>query len=644
MIVAILLVIVGVMFFSNHKLLEGSLQMQGVDLRGSGAHERANVLRGLATNQNVVKLAVSGVRQQNLSPGFLERGEDLVTMADQSHLEKGSLSFRMPTRDAADDKVRLMALLSAIWAESGAGNDAAASHRSQLAADQKRLEDFQQQKAGRDAELKALLEQLTAAGAAVKPSMDPGITIAEREADYHERQRDLNEAAALVKTRRDALADAQVQAAKADASAAQNIDRVRKNIADLNVRLEAIKLAQNGQADEAAKTFDAALDDFKQKLDAVPGDADADLLAYRSRAREAVADIRAANIRMSDREHQDAAAVAQLRSQIDDHREAHLTRVWASDPTLQKLNAERNAQAHRYATAVDSGLGDEAQKIKSALEDVDHKIEACRSALATGAPLSDDLQKSLQTAIDRMESDRLASEQQMSGKFKELQPPALESASAQQQKLAEELKTAVSALATTRQAYATASSLSASEAQDAARNIEAQITEQQARLDTLRQGTGNSNDPVQLAHAALTEAQGAEEKAVAAYASSHATLDLLRTYSDVRESALKLNEAAKAQADQVKATEEAVSATPTVLKPDDSSVRVVPEDDRRVNYLITGIGAVVVVFAALMWFSGAPQPAPITGFAVETLHDADDRGRGHDIHDAFTDDEHPIVA
>jgi len=63
-----------------------------------------------------------------------------------------------------------------------------------------------------------------------------------------------------------------------------------------------------------------------------------------------------------------------------------------------------------------------------------------------------------------------------------------------------------------------------------------------------------------------------------------------------------------------------------------------------VNYLITGIGAVVVVFAALMWFSGAPEPAPVAAFAVETLHESDTRTHDHDIHDAFPDDEHPIVA
>jgi chromosome segregation ATPase len=588
----------------------------------------------------VVQLAVSSVRQQNLEPGFLDRPEELVTMADHSQLEKGALSFRMPTRNAAEDKVRMASLLSAIWAESGAGNDAAASHRSQFAAGQKRLEELQQQQVAQTAQLKALQAQLTAAGVAVK---DPSFAISENETDDRQRQRELNEAAALVKSRREALADAQTQAARADAGAARELGRVRQNISDLNMRLDAIRLAQSGQSDEAAKRFEAALDSFKQKVEAIPADADQALIAYRSHARDLATEIRASNNQLAERQRQDAQAVSQLRGQIDDRREAHLTKIWAGDTSLQELAEERNAQAHRYATALDSGYADEAQKIKGVLEDIDHKIEARRSALATGAPLSDELQQSLQTAIDRMESDRLAAEQQIAARLKDLAPPAVNSAPAEQQKIADDLKASLGSLTSTRQAYASASSLSASEAQDAARKIETQVTEQQARLDTLRQGSGAPNDPVQMARAALTQAQGAEEKAAAAYASSHALVALLHQYADAWGAVRKLEDTVKSQAEQFKSIEDAVSSTPTVLKPDDSSVKVLTQEDRRVNYLITGIGAVVILFAALMWFSGAPGPAPVAKLArVETLHDADEHGTPHD--DPFPDDEHPIVA
>jgi len=195
------------------------------------------------------------------------------------------LCFRGRLRTSPGILRRLKSLLNAIYAESGAGNDTAASLRHQLEQDLVKLHEFQDQQTARNVELKALNDQLAASGAAaLTPSLDTA-TLAQAEEQHRQRQQALNDAATLVKQKREALVDAQAAAAKVDAGTQQALDRARQAVNDLSVRIEALKLTQSGQANTAAKRFDAALEAFREKLAAIPTNADSRLLAYRSQAR-----------------------------------------------------------------------------------------------------------------------------------------------------------------------------------------------------------------------------------------------------------------------------------------------------------------------------------------------------------------------
>jgi len=220
MILAIVVVITIVMLLSTRHTLQGTLQMQGLDGQAELAHSKVVKLRQLASDSRVAQLAIASLKAQDISPGFLADVNEMASISDlqnsQYKAAQSQFVLSHTTTDVPGDSLRMKALLSAIYAESGAGNDSAASLRRTLELDQAKLKEFQNEQARRTVELNNLVAQLSAAGiSGVSPALDPTIQIVDAEKADHQRQADLNAAATVVKDRRDALAEAQSLAAPA---------------------------------------------------------------------------------------------------------------------------------------------------------------------------------------------------------------------------------------------------------------------------------------------------------------------------------------------------------------------------------------------------------------------------------------------
>jgi hypothetical protein len=639
MILAILVVILIVVFFPPRHTIQGSLQLQGLNRDNVGmVRQTTAALRALARNPRVRQLAEGTLRQQNLDPGLLEDPETISAMTepvnspfDDSRLQ---LQFRHATRHIEADKARMAALLAAVYAESGSSNDQAARIRQQASDAQTQLAEIQTQRDRQDALERKLSDQVTASAGSLAQALliNPRASLAQVSQDDRELRTRLVESAAQVGNKREALAAAQAKAAQSDTQAAAELRTLRQSIADLTSRLDAVRLAQTGQVDEAAAKFASTLDDFAHQLSAVPADSsDAKLAGYLTSARDAVDQVRQLNSQLTARAKQNSEEVGQLRRQIADRREAHLREVWAGDSSLQQLVEQRNAESHQYNAAVDSGYSEEAAKIKGVLEDLDKKIDARRGALATGGD-ADALQQSLQAAIDHTEADRQRDEREMMRQLSRLQPPTdLPAAS--------KLSQQATSLITARQTYDSASALSATEADAEARRLQSQIAEQQARLDTLRQGSSNQA-AVDAARAELDAAQAAEARASTAYATNHATFVALRELADARTAAADLADRVQQKQTETEELKQSLAALPVVLKPDDASVSVVYAPDTRVQYLVAGLVGVLLLFAGPLWmsFGGVASHDHLPQSMVESY---DVPGPGTD--EAF-DDEHPATA
>lgn len=652
MIAAILIVILIVLLLPTHHLIQGTLQIKGMEKMNVYAQrQQARYIRNMIAHPEVRQVAIANLGARNVAPGWVQDpgSLDALTRPENAPFDeaRNALVFTRSSADVAHDRPRLLALLTALYAEMQSNNDRAASARRKLEEAQARLDDLERQRADQEERSTRLSSQISAAGGAGEIELqDPRSALAilqQRDLEFHQ---ELTQAADRVSQRREALQQAQAAAAKPDAAGTQQIGQLRQTIAELGARLEAARLVRSGKTDQAAKAFESALNQFERQLTAVPQDtADPHLASYVAHARELADQIRTLDNRLVSRQRDDAETVAQLRRQLTDRREARLRQVWSADGKLKEMLEERNAQAHRYSAALDSGYSVEATKIKGVLDDLDQKIDARRKSLATGGQYSDELQQKLQQTIDQMQQSQQQDEQGIADKLKLLQAAAPDTAAlpAVQQEAAGRLIAAASATASARRTYAEAAALSAADADAQARKLQAQLADQQARLESLLQQGQGSQPSVKAAGRALEIAQEQAATASAAYLSNHALLGAVRELADVRGRSAELAESLRAARDEVEQRKSDAEKIAVIQQPDENSVAVIYGQDQRLTYLLSALFGVVALFIIPLWqsFSDSRHPKPI---AVAEQFDV----MGHPVDDyaASTDfdtDEHPAA-
>ena len=651
MILAILLVIVVVMFFPPRHIVQGSLQLQGAgDNQNIAAHQQLVRLRKLVGTARVRQLALENLRQQNLDPGFVSDPDALESLSDPRNSPfdeaRNELVLAHASRDIDGDKSRMRALLAALYAESGSVNDQSARDRQELDRKQAELQALQGEQAARQGAIQKLTEQIASSGgnSGQAAIVNPLISLQQGQQNDPQLQRALVDAAQTAEARRQELRRIQSKALLSDSQSLAQFNEIAQTIADWSARLNALVAAQQTRVEQAAANFNKSLDDFDRQLAAFPLGADqskidSTLSPYLLLARGEVANIRLLSQQSLAVSKQNASMVAQLRRQIAERREAHLRQVWSDDASLQQLLEERGATS---AGAI--------------LQSLDQKIDARRSALATGDPGADQVSQKLYQAMTSVQADLQANERQLRSKLQLLSPPAFEELPVPMQQAAANLSRVISGLVASRDGYASAALLGGEAAREAD-NLQSQIAAQQARLDTFRMP--RPDPQVQRALLDLDAAQTAQANAAIAYSANHAILVPLRQFAALTASDDSQEKLAQKQR-EVDDLRSLVASSPLVLKPDDNAISVALTPDRRFPYLIAGIVAVLLLFAGPLWKSlgkphvDIPYAAPLVeGYDVpgSPLHSTElarpefNEGVEHDplAPDPF-EDEHPAPA
>jgi pSer/pThr/pTyr-binding forkhead associated (FHA) protein len=635
-------------FMPPKAIVQGTLQMKGIDDRDLGVYARREQIDHirLALREPTLRQAViQRLQSDGVSPGFVGDPSAFEQLAEpaNSPFEGNRIVFQRPQADSQDGQ-RLTATLQALYLVNKTAAEQSSHVRDEAAVASEKVKKV-------DARLQAQRDDLMQKSDQIKASAGSEAadllanptaavdTLQQQNIDLHKA---LEQANADVKQKHDDW-----ERAQASAQQGPNTDpklmQIRQNLASLNARLTVARAFAGGQLDPAGTFGDAIGAVDGDLLSIASASKDAALSAYVATARRATSDIRA----LLDVQKQDSDRIAEVRQQLAGHREAHLRQVWAADETLKSLLEQRDAQAHRFGTASDSGLTQDAAHIRGVLDDLDQKIEARRQSLATTGQASDQLQQNLEQTIEHLRSDQHDNDAKIVAALGRMEIPPVGKLppNDEQVLLTMHVGQDVEAASAAHDQYASGAKPSAADARAQVRKLEADVAEQQAQLDAYEQRS-DAKAAVATARQALDAAQDAEAKAQVAYA---ANLNGLINARQVKDAQAHVNDTTTerdaAQRDaQAKAAQAA--ATPVLLPPDpQTAVQVVAQADQRVWYLAGAIGLIVLLFAGPLWMAARTPPADLPYATIQPRREAVIESGGHDDEQLplMDDDEHPAL-
>lgn len=637
-------VVIIIRFFPPKTLVQGTLQIKGIEDRDLGVYARREQIQRLReelASPELVETVKQRLINQGITPGFAGSKETLASLANPSNspYEDGRLVLQWPQEDS-EDPTRMQAVLQTIYLNNKTAAEQTSQIRGQAAAASEKAKTLGVRTNALHDELKKLADQIKTSSGATAPDMllDPNAavqTLQLRDADLHKA---LDQANAEVKRRHEEWEHAQ-DAAQQGTAADPKIQQIRQNLASLKARLTVAQVSGGAQADPG-KIFEDGLTSLENDLRIVTGSSqDRVLTSYAATARQAAGQIRS----LLDAQRQDSARIEELRQQLAAHREAHLRQLFAADETLKGLLEERDAQAHRFGAASDSGYTQDAAKIRGVLDELDQKIEARRQSLATTSQSTDDLQQHLEQTIQELQDDRSDKESKITSALAQLEVPSAGKVQAQDELLVTRIGGEVSDLKVAHDQYASGAKPSADDAASQVQKLQSQIAEQQAQLDAYQQRS-DSKAAVATARQALDAAQDAEAKAQAAWAANTDELTLLKRYRDQQ---MQYNDSTTAQetADheaQARAAE--AGATPILLPPDPlNGVRLVSQPDQRVWYLAGAIGLIVLLFAGPLWMAARQGRADLPYASIATDRSSRQHAASAEDFPLMDDDEHPAL-
>jgi len=625
---AMILAAAAILFFVNpHNLVRGTLQINGLkELTVFDRKQQLRDLRAVILDAAVRQDAAENLKNQSagVAPGFLQdpAAIDQLSQPANSSLDeaRGALLLSRQTSDPEGDKLRMKSLLTVVYERYKSRTDAAASTREEYDQAQAKVLDREARKAAENAQVRKLTDEIN--GLAGQGARDLLVDLSAAVTALQQQDHQLRgawDAAAMVVRQRQAelqrtqLAGAASSGRQTESGPDPSVKPMRQSLAELQTRLEAARLAHDGNSEQAAKTFQNELRRFEQQLSSLPAsNANARFADDLDHVRRGLGDVRELNDQIVARRQQDDQALTQLRKQLADRRQAYRQQVWDRDEKLKELLEEQDAQSHRYQAAANSGYAQDAAKIQGVLEELDGKIKARRAALDTGQQQPDDLQQ-MQDTIARIEKDRVTDEQQMRERLSALEA-AVKDAPAGAGETVSALADGATALKTARDRYATAIALSADSAANEIKTLEGQVADQQAKLDARQQDLANAaaarlaadqdrKAATEAARQALSAAQDAQQKAATAYTANSSLLIVCRELNDARGQAGKTSEELDAARRDVASRKAELDRSLTVLPPDDTSVAFSYGQDERLGYLVGALLAVVLLFAGPLWLS-----------------------------------------
>ena len=634
-------------FMPPKAVVQGTLQMKGIDDRDLGVYARREQIDHirLALREPTLRQAViQRLQSDGISPGFVDDQSAFEQLADptNSPFEGNRIVFQRTQTDRQDGQ-RLMATLQALYLVNKTAAEQSSQVRDEAALASEKVKQVDVQLQAQRDDLMHKSDQIkasTGAGAA-DILANPAAAVQTLQQQNSDLRKALEQANADVKQKHDDW-----ERAQASAQQGPNTDpklmQIRQNLASLDARLTVARATAGGQFDAAGNFADAIgrVDGELLAIASAPSK-DAALSAYVATARLAASDIRS----LLDLQKQDSDRIAELRQQLAGHREAHLRQVWAADETLKQLLEERDAQAHRFGTASDSGYTQDAAHIRGVLDDLDQKIEARRQSLATTGQASDELQQNLEQTIEHLRSDQHDNDAKIVAALGRMEIPPVGKLPPNDEQMTMRVGQDVEAASAAHDQYASGAKPSAADAKALVHKLEADVAEQQAQLDAYEQRS-DAKAAVATARQALDAAQDAEAKAQIAYAANLNGLINARQYKDTQANVNDTTTERDAAQRDAQAKAAQAAATPVLLPPDpQTAVQVVAQADQRVWYLAGAIGLIVLLFAGPLWMAARTPRADLPYATILPRREAAIESGGHDDEDLplMDDDEHPAL-
>lgn len=367
-------------------------------------------------------------------------------------------------------------------------------------------------------------------------------------------------------------AEGQIAATPADAD--PQLKELAARLTEATGSLAQMRAAHSAAADSANKALDEALTQFRNRIDQARSSlADGSQLGtYLVAAQQAQDTIRQLNADLIEREKAEQQRLADLRRSLAEKQAARLDAAWSADPQLKDMQEDLSVAEHRYNAAVGSGLDADAAQLKANLDALKQRIDARRDLIATGDIYADEV-KSLQQFIDdslkQMEADRIRADARMGEMLKTLAAaaPKIEKLPADQQALAESLEKQLDGINHARQLQSQVEAAANPAADSSVQNLEATVTELQAKLDARRKQIAGDNQ----------KAQSAQQEQARAAALTDARTKLATAQKDelVAAAALKANQD---QTDAAYNLVEGLSVSASKLPPDTARVGQLQHD------------------------------------------------------------------
>jgi pSer/pThr/pTyr-binding forkhead associated (FHA) protein len=617
-----------VIFLPPHRSVQGMLYIDGLDsLNPMDRKSHVQDIRELLKKPDLAATVVGSLQTKGVSLGFTADPAEVAALAnpEKSHFESAQNALVLTHRsvDPDTDRKRMHAVLLAAYNESRAPAEAArAAENDVVKESEKKLAGLQAQLESRQASQAKLADDLRAATGASSQELllNPAAATDKLQHESERLGTALKADNVKVEESRKALLVAQAgsEAALPGFPADSKLAQMKLNLSSLTTRLTSARGLPDRRIDVFANAFAEAVGNADQDLMllALGSSRDPMLSAYVTSGRQAAADIRD----ILSRQKRYAEDLMLLRTQLASRRATHLRQVWESDETLKQMMDDRDGQARRYAAAAasDAGSVEDAAKLRAVVDDLDQKIDARRLALATGG--QDDVQQTIQQAIDHILSDRKSDMQRIAKDVSSLEVPPVGKLQAGAQGAVTSVGKEVAGVKAAHDQYAAAArNASAKDSNVQMQLLEDDIAEQQARVDAYqrRQSTAAA---VAAAWKSLDAAQDAEAKSQAAFATN---VNLLASVRELKDAAERVedsrNALATAQTD-LDRQKTAASHTVQVQPPNDAATSIVDEPDQRTWYVIGALCILGAIFGGPIWMSLRESDSnlpPIASFALQ---------------------------
>jgi hypothetical protein len=608
----------------------------------------------------VVRQVARGRLQEigpRVAPGFLGPGQaeakayDKVVLTADIPATKSALVLTAVGMDEEGDRLRMAALLDALYAENKDLRDGAAELRSAYEQAAQQLRQIEQKIEDRKRDRTATQGTV----GATDPREQKRI-IDKLEDLRKTLWQDYSKAVAEVQSLNADLERAEASGAAPqpeggagpDGGAAEPAAAVEKDpqVVEMARKLAALKAdlarkqgARDAEVRQAGAAVDAAMQEFDEQIRTARGEApdESALSKYLASVQRVQNEVRRSYQALSERQKGEYDRLAEMKRGLADKKESLLKESWGNDPELTRMDRELAIKQRQYGAAVGGELDDEAAKLKAQIDQLTLQIDDRRALLATAtAPDIEELERFIDASLARLETERAKDDKRMQKLLADLSDeaaPALAKLPAEQKKLAAGLERGSQAVNAARAQYAAAVEAAGEQAAAEAEKLQTEAAQLEAALDARRTQLAAATRKTltqqeQRARAAeiegkrqaLAAAEQAEADANRQYLGhfqkvldAKAVLDHLkldeRQHTSAADELMKLEAERQDQAERVAAAKAAADRAVVPLPPGENSVSSKSKPDPRQTYIIGSLLGVALVFTLLIMFTARAAPA-----------------------------------